>query len=208
MLQIEPDRRRAMAVAATERVVFGASLGLGRKSESIIQSTCRQSLEELRQLMLGFDVDPKHTARLLAEWSQNCPADSDEIRQSEDEILNIFVDICSLFQRQPEVNHRASGEEPSAEAYLFSYLRMLETRGEGLPPAFVERAPARAGSLRRADAGSLARTGREPALDLQIAPTRGAANRAGSGRPRTASAARRRPWRRTPRNPSGRFSTG
>jgi hypothetical protein len=35
------------------------------------------------------------------------------------------------------VNHRASGEEPSAEAYLFSYLRMLETRGEGLPPAFV-----------------------------------------------------------------------
>ena len=58
-------------------------------------------------------------------------------RQREDEILNIFVDICSLFQREPEVNHRASGEEPSAEAYLFSYLRMLETRGEGLPPAFV-----------------------------------------------------------------------
>ena len=43
-----------------------------------------------------------------------------------------------LFQREPEVNDRASGEEPSAEAYLFSYLRMLETRGEGLPPAFVE----------------------------------------------------------------------
>ena len=35
------------------------------------------------------------------------------------------------------MNHRASGEEPSAEAYLFSYLRMLETGGEGLPPAFV-----------------------------------------------------------------------
>ena len=58
-------------------------------------------------------------------------------RESEDEILNIFVDICSLFQREPMVNHRASGEEPSAEAYLFSYLRMLDTRGEGLPPAFV-----------------------------------------------------------------------
>jgi hypothetical protein len=38
-----------------------------------IQSSCRQSLEELRQLMLGFDVDPKHTARLLAEWSQIAP---------------------------------------------------------------------------------------------------------------------------------------
>ena len=78
------------------------------------------------------------TGRKSAEWSQNCPVDSDEIRRREDEILNIFVDICSLFQRDPEVNHRASSEEPSAEAYLFSYLRMLETRGEGLPPAFVE----------------------------------------------------------------------
>ena len=87
--------------------------------------------------MLGFDVDPKYGARLLADWSKACPVNSDEMREAEDEILNIFVDICSLFQHEPEVNHRASGEEPSAEAYLFSYLRRLETGGEGLPPAFV-----------------------------------------------------------------------
>ena len=30
------------------------------------------------------------------------------------------------------------GEAPSTEAYLFSYRRMLETHGEGLPPVFVE----------------------------------------------------------------------
>jgi len=135
LLQIEPDAGDD-AVAAGERVVFGASRG-SEGNEEAIQPSCRQSLEELRQLMLGFDVDPKHSTRLLAEWDQSCPADSDEIRQAEDEILNIFVDICSLFQRDPEVNHRASSEEPSAEAYLFSYLRMLETGGEGLPPAFV-----------------------------------------------------------------------
>jgi len=135
LLQIDPDSG-GDTVEDAERVVFGASLTSEGNGE-VIQSSCRQSLEELRQLMLGFDVDPKHTARLLAEWSQNCPVYSDEIRQREDEILNIFVDICFLFQREPEVNHRASGEEPSAEAHLFSYLRMLETRGQGLPPAFV-----------------------------------------------------------------------
>ncbi|MFZ0798492.1 MAG: carboxyl transferase domain-containing protein [Terriglobales bacterium] len=135
LLQIDPDAG-GDTVAAAEQVVFGASLSSDGNVKTI-QSSCHQSLDELRQLMLGFDVDPKHTARLLAEWSQNCPVDSDEIRRREDEILNIFVDICSLFQRVPEVNHRASGEEPSAEAYLFSYLRMLETRGEALPPAFV-----------------------------------------------------------------------
>ena len=135
LLQIDPAAD-GDSVADKERVVFGTSAASDGNGQAI-QSTCRQSLDELRQLMLGFDVDPKHTARVLGEWSRNCPVDSDEIRQSEDQILNIFVDICSLFQREPEVNHRASGEEPSAEAYLFSYLRMLETRGEGLPSAFV-----------------------------------------------------------------------
>jgi hypothetical protein len=62
--------------------------------------------------------------------------DSDEIHEAEDEILGIFSDVSTLFQRDPEVNHRAAGEEPSAEAYFFAYLRMLDTRGEGLPPEF------------------------------------------------------------------------
>ncbi len=117
-----------------ERVVFGTSLD--SNNGEAVQSICRQSLDELRQLMLGFDVEPKRTTRLLAQWSESCPVESDEIRESEDEILNIFVDICSLFQRDPEIN-QASGEQPSAEVYLFSYLRMLETRGHGLPLAFV-----------------------------------------------------------------------
>ena len=135
LLQIDPVAG-GDTVAAAEQVVFGTSLASDGTAEEILASSY-QSLDELRQLMLGFDVDPKHTTRLLAEWSKNCPVDSEEVRLREDEILNIFVDIRSLFQREPEVNHRASGEEPTAEAYLFSYLRMLETRGEGLPPTFV-----------------------------------------------------------------------
>ncbi len=133
LVQIDPDTGDDV-VAAAERVVFGASRVSDRDA---VSSNCRPSLNELRQLMLGFDADPKRSARLLAEWGQNSPVDSDEIREAENEILNIFVDICSLFQREPEVNHRASGEEPSAEAHLFAYLRMLETAGEGLPPQFV-----------------------------------------------------------------------
>jgi acetyl/propionyl-CoA carboxylase alpha subunit/acetyl-CoA carboxylase carboxyltransferase component len=134
LVQIDPAAGDD-TVAEAEQVVFGA--WRTSSEEEALPSNCRRSLEELRQLMLGFDVDPKQTSRLLGEWSQSCPADGAGIRQDEDEILNIFADICALFQRVPEVNHRASGEEPSAEAYLFSYLRMLETGGERLPPAFV-----------------------------------------------------------------------
>jgi len=136
LLQIDPTTDD-QAEASAERVVLGTSQAAGPVTEAV-PSGCRQSLRELHQLMLGFDVDPGQTAKLLAEWSHSCPADSDEITQDEDEILNIFVDICSLFHRQPAVDDPAGGEAPSAEAYLFTYLRMLETRGEGLPPAFVD----------------------------------------------------------------------
>ena len=84
---------------------------------------CRESLKELRQLMLGFDIDPAGTTRLLAEWRQFCePADSEEIRQCEIEILNIFVDICSLFQREPEVDDHTARGRSQRGGLLFSYL--------------------------------------------------------------------------------------
>jgi len=135
LLQIDPVAD-GNTLASSERVHFGTSLAPNRKMDTT-PSICRESLDEFRQLVLGFDVDPKRIVRLLAEWSEDCPLDSVEIRQREDEILNIFVDICSLFQREPQVNHQAGAEEPSTEAYLFSYLRMLETHGERLPRAFV-----------------------------------------------------------------------
>ena len=135
LLQIEPDSGDGV-VAETARIDFAVKTAEDRPNE-VNQSSCRRSLEDLRQLMLGFDIDPKDSTKLLTQWGQTCPVDSDDIRQAEDEILSIFVDVCTLFQREPEVNEVASSQEPTAETYLFAYLRMLDTRGEGLPIAFV-----------------------------------------------------------------------
>ena len=134
LLQIDPVTAGRTAEKA-ELVVIGASCPPGGNLETPRDG--RQGLEDLRQLMLGFDVESKAGARLLAEWDKTCSAGDAAVRAAEDEILNIFVDICSLFQREPGVNHSAHGEEPSAEAYLFSYLRMLKTSGENLSPAFL-----------------------------------------------------------------------
>jgi acetyl/propionyl-CoA carboxylase alpha subunit/acetyl-CoA carboxylase carboxyltransferase component len=120
----------------SEQLDFGVSQALKGKPEAPILEDGK-GWDELQQLMLGFDVDGKDAARSFAEWKKTHLVVSGEMRKAEDEILNSFVDICSLFQRDPEVNHRACAEEPSSEAYLFSYLRMLDTGGEGLPASFV-----------------------------------------------------------------------
>jgi acetyl/propionyl-CoA carboxylase alpha subunit/acetyl-CoA carboxylase carboxyltransferase component len=135
LLQIEPTTGDDNA-AGGERIAFAASAAPKTNGE-VPHFDLRESLEELRQLMLGFDVDPKHVARLVAESGHGDSAINDEITRSEDQILSIFADICALFRREPEVNHRASSEEPSAESYLFSYLRALDGGGEELPSTFV-----------------------------------------------------------------------
>jgi acetyl-CoA carboxylase carboxyltransferase component/biotin carboxyl carrier protein len=138
LVQIEPLGGNK-PTASCERVTLGVSRASEQSPEDS-HSRYRKNLEELRQLMLGFDIDPAHTARLLAECNQyhEEPGDGVETRHCEDEILRIFVDIGYLFHREPEMDGPANGEAPSSEAYLFSYLRMIDTRGDGLPPKFIE----------------------------------------------------------------------
>src|SRR5581483_7841537 len=93
------------------------------KDKKIGASRCVAYLEELRQVMLGFDVDPKRTAKLLTEWNAHRDSlrDAEEISRCENEILHIFVDIGSLFRRQPYGTGAIRAEAPSAEAQLFTY---------------------------------------------------------------------------------------
>ena len=185
LLQIEPAAERQTARAG-ERISFGISFDTNSETESD-QLRWLRNLAELRQLMLGFDVDRERTARLLAEWTQFSEAQSsdDEMRAREDEILNIFVDLCSLFRRNPQVSDQGNAEAPSTEAYLFSYLRMLDTHGDGVPDEFVS-------ALRRAVAHyGIASLDRSPELEecllwiykshhrieQQVAPIRGVLQR-------------------------------
>ena len=132
LLQIDSVATDETAAAA-KRISLAGSHPTGDTAPAVSEG--RHSLRELRELVLGFDVEPAYT-KLLPEWTANSPAEAETIEREENEILSIFVDICSLFHRQPTVDELA-GEAPSAETHLFSYLRLLETCGEGLPSAFV-----------------------------------------------------------------------
>ncbi len=101
---------------------------------------CQHYLSELRSLLLGWDITPERIASLVSPSGPLCtdPPDEAALRVAEDEVLAIFVDIISLFRRNP-VDDEIDDTRRSSEEYLFSYLRNLESRGDGLPAGFIER---------------------------------------------------------------------
>src|SRR5215203_274607 len=98
----------------------------------------RESLEETRRLLLGYDADPGFVQRLGAGVGGS---GSEADLRLEEEILQTFADISSLFHRYPEEGGERNGRH-SAEEYFFTYLRELDTRGASLPAGV-------AGKLRR-----------------------------------------------------------
>ena len=96
----------------------------------------RQALEELRGLMLGFDVEAAGLREALSRPLEGSAGQA--FAQGAAGVLDIFVDVCSLFRRQGEDEEGwEDGNGFGAEEYLFTYLRKLEEKGAGLPAAFL-----------------------------------------------------------------------
>ena len=74
---------------------------------------CRHYLEALRQLLLGFDVDAGALERMAA-GDDICgdPIDPHEQVAMEEEILSLFVDVISLFRRNPVDDRARFGGPP------------------------------------------------------------------------------------------------
>ncbi|HEX3131232.1 MAG TPA: carboxyl transferase domain-containing protein [Thermoanaerobaculia bacterium] len=126
MLVLDPpsfgDRRARPEAGA--RVRFGPLLR--RKA-----SSCRESLLEVRRLVLGYDVEPDAAQRAAEAVVDTDEAGADRLIQ---DILRTYVDLGSLFRRQAD-----DGIRHSAEEYLFTFLRDLDAHGEALPPSFLAR---------------------------------------------------------------------
>ncbi len=94
-----------------------------------------QALEELRGLMLGFDLEPGGLREALAR-PLDAPVD-ESLARATAALLDVFTDVCSLFRRRGEGGADWEEAEFGAEEYLFTYLRKLDESGAGLPEAFV-----------------------------------------------------------------------
>jgi acetyl/propionyl-CoA carboxylase alpha subunit/acetyl-CoA carboxylase carboxyltransferase component len=139
LIQIEP-LLEAGEVTSHERVGFEALAGNSNGINDSVQGRLR-TLDELRCLLLGFDIDLAASRRLAAELARRPHTDSEQealLQRHEDELLEIFVDIGALFPRSPAIDDPDAADMLRTEQYLLIYLRTLDARGPALPPAFVE----------------------------------------------------------------------
>ncbi|MGZ5388058.1 MAG: ATP-binding protein [Solirubrobacterales bacterium] len=102
---------------------------------------CREKLQRLEWLVLGYDVDPEEARRLAAELDESCGdllGCDPLLIGGEHHLLDVFADLRSLTRRRHDSGDPEGDLLRSPQEYLHSYLRSLDAEAEGLPPRFVE----------------------------------------------------------------------
>ncbi|WAC55512.1 carboxyl transferase domain-containing protein [Gordonia sp. SL306] len=103
------------------------------------QERTGRSLEDLRSLLLGYDVDPHDRTRLLDDYLATRRVAIESGRRplaDELELITVFADLAKLSQNRP--SGEAIGDERvhSSRESFHTYLQSLDVERDGLPEAF------------------------------------------------------------------------
>ncbi|MEM9514500.1 MAG: carboxyl transferase domain-containing protein [Actinomycetota bacterium] len=136
LVVIEPDTGAGEQASAVPGLTFDELAA----EQSGDVDPCARWLHAVRQMLLGYDLDPREVRQLGSHADDPCtdplaPADQ---RQREDEVLQIFADVVSLFGHEADPD-----DDPllrhGTEGYMFDYLRRVDAQGADLPDSFVTR---------------------------------------------------------------------
>ncbi|MCD0449171.1 ATP-grasp domain-containing protein [Actinocorallia sp. API 0066] len=98
--------------------------------------------EDLRSLLLGFDVDPHNDRRVLDGYlAARRPAEADGHRAlaGELELVEVFADLAELSRNRPSGEDGAGSHVHSDREHFHTYLQSLDVERAGLPEAFKAR---------------------------------------------------------------------
>jgi acetyl/propionyl-CoA carboxylase alpha subunit/acetyl-CoA carboxylase carboxyltransferase component len=101
-----------------------------------------RGLQDLRSLLLGFDVDPHDQRRTLAGYlaARAELGESGRPLTAEVELLQMFADLSELTRNRPAGEDISAGHPVhSPREYFHSYLQSLDVERAGLPETFQGR---------------------------------------------------------------------
>ncbi|GAB09774.1 acyl-CoA carboxylase [Gordonia araii NBRC 100433] len=101
-----------------------------------------QDREELRSLLLGFDVNPDENRRLLDEYLETraaVVARSGPPLAEEADLIDVFADLAELARIRPRDDAVFDERVHSAREHFHTYLQSLDVEVAGLPDSFQTR---------------------------------------------------------------------
>ncbi|GAB3934375.1 hypothetical protein GCM10027614_07270 [Micromonospora vulcania] len=101
----------------------------------------RRGQEDLRGLLLGFDVDPHDDRRVLDDYlvARRVAAEAGQRPlAAELDLINVFADLAELSRNRP-TGEDGGAHVHSAREYFHTYLQSLDVERAGLPDAFQAR---------------------------------------------------------------------
>ncbi|WP_063065173.1 ATP-binding protein [Nocardia violaceofusca] len=136
LLRLEPiaDDEQADESAAVESVELDLPAA---PTEVLAQERTVRGQEDLRGLLLGFDVDPHDGGRVLADYMaarRAAIADNRRPLAEELDLIEVFTDLAELSQFWGE--DAGHGHVHSAREYFHTYLQSLDVERAGLPESY------------------------------------------------------------------------
>ncbi len=138
LLRLEPlADATAEDTAATEAV----ELDLPAAPEAVpARDRAARGQEDLRSLLLGFDVDPHDERRVLDEYlvaRKAATEDGHRPLAEELDLVTVFADLAELSRNRPSGEDGAdAGHVHSAREHFHTYLQSLDVERAGLPEPF------------------------------------------------------------------------
>ncbi|WP_433567271.1 carboxyl transferase domain-containing protein [Nocardia sp. CA-151230] len=98
-----------------------------------------RSLQDLRSLLLGFDVDPHDEQRVLDDYlaaRRAAVADNRRPLSDEVELVQMFADLAELSTNRSWEDDGAQGHVHSAREFFHTYMQSLDVERAGLPESY------------------------------------------------------------------------
>ncbi len=145
LVRLEPvaDGSAASDASTTALAMAATEVDLDLPSETVEKSASERAergLDDLRSMLLGFDIDPRDEGEMLAGYlaaRAESAAAGEAPATAEIELLQVFADFAELSRNRP------AGEEVSTEnrvhsprEHFHTYLQSLDPDRGGLPEEF------------------------------------------------------------------------
>ncbi|MEH0841175.1 carboxyl transferase domain-containing protein [Micromonospora sp. CPCC 205711] len=142
LLRLEPLAEEA-ADAADAPAAGSVELDLpAAPGEIPARQRATRGQEDLRGLLLGFDVDPHDGRRVLDDYlvaRQAATEDGHRPLAEELDLVNVFADLAELSRNRPTGEDGGDAHMYSAREYFHTYLQSLDVERAGLPMSFQAR---------------------------------------------------------------------